>query len=98
MIKEGEYITCKKSLYSQDDTFLEKIKNRLFESPLIKKGEKIKVVSIKKYKNNKELYFINIKSIFIENGFLVEFPKSFISKYFYTEQEIRKLKLKKLKS
>lgn len=102
MIKYGDYILCKKTFYLDDYNFLDKISNRLFGKSIFKKHKKYKVVRIEQrmYKDTNEYYesyFINISFHTLNIDFDVECPKPFIDKYFYTENEIRKIKLKKLK-
>lgn len=90
MIKEGDYLICKKTYFIQDETIREKIMNRLcFSYPIFKFGKKYKIENIL---INDDCPYV-LKYNFIK----IKFDIDFIQKYFYTKVEERKLKLKKLK-
>lgn len=101
MTKEGDFLTCKKTFYVNDFTLLNKIKNRIFSKPIFKKKSKYKIEKIDECITNDnqhfEVYYIKIYFTTLIIDFDVSFPKQFIDKYFYTENDIRKIKLKKLK-
>ena len=83
------------TFFINDDTLLDKIKNRLYGAPSLKKGEKYHLYKKNNYDTHED-YIIKIKSIILDQYYFVDFPKTFIDEHFYTEQELRKQKLKKL--
>lgn len=87
-MKIGDYLTCKVTYYNEN--YRKSSIKRWFQKPLFIKNKKYKIYHIDDNLNpcyllECELYQ-NHNQLFIHN----------IQRIFYTEQEIRKLKLKKL--
>lgn len=93
-MKVGDYLICKKSYYLHYEE--DNIKNkfyRLFKTPNFKSGKKYLIIDF--LVNDDYPYVINCK--FYKCEIKIKFDNDFISKYFYSKIEERKLKLKKIK-
>jgi hypothetical protein len=109
-MKEGDFLVCKRTCYDFRDaiypnkehpkenipSFMEKINNKFFRTPIYKKGKKYKiefiynkVCSISRFNND----YVIIILYRIGNE---DFSESILSNTFMTPKEIRKLKLQKI--